>query len=129
MYYNIFGLIPPSFLPVANKRLYEFQLSLLVNKEITISLPDDFILEERDTFVKIFDFYGYDCSDLDLIGECVKINSKEYSLNYYKTEYIGSRFMNPEKKEIAKKEIETFAFKRINDLSLDNLYKSLPSID
>jgi len=87
------------------------------------------ILEERDTFVKIFDFYGYDCSDLDLIGECVKINSKEYSLNYYKTEYIGSRFMNPEKKEIAKKEIETFAFKRINDLSLDNLYKSLPSID
>ena len=87
------------------------------------------ILEERDTFVKIFDFYGYDCSDLDLIGECVKINSKEYSLNYYKTEYIGSRFMNPEKKKIAKKEIETFAFKRINDLSLDNLYKSLPSID
>ena len=87
------------------------------------------ILEERETFVKIFDFYGYDCSNLDLIEECVKINSKEYSLNNYKTEYIGSRFMNPKKKEIAKKEIEKFAFERINDLSLDNLYKSLPSID
>ena len=87
------------------------------------------ILEERETFVKIFDFYGYDCSDLDLISECVKINSKENSLNSYKTEYIGSRFMNPEKKKIAKKEIENFAHKRINDLSLDSLYKSLPSID
>ena len=56
------------------------------------------IILEEETFVKIFDFYGYDCSNLDLIEECVKINSKEYSLNNYKTEYIGSRFMNQKRR-------------------------------
>jgi hypothetical protein len=87
---------------------------------------DKLILEEPTTFLKIFEFYGYDCSSLELIDDCVKINSKENSLKSYKTEYIGSRFMNIKDKLASKEKIQEYAIKKINDLSLNDLYNSLP---
>lgn len=113
------------------KIYYSFWLEYSKNKDLNEFLFIKFSklsLEEEDTFVKILSFYGYDCSKLNLISESVKINSKENSLNYYKTEYVGSRFMNPDKKKIAKQEIESFAMDKINKLSLDKIYNSLPSI-
>ncbi|QDC89753.1 hypothetical protein FIT80_06150 [Candidatus Methylopumilus universalis] len=46
-----FGRLPPTFLPVGNKRLFEAQienLKLTFNEDIFISLPDDFILPIKD---------------------------------------------------------------------------------
>ncbi len=49
-----YGKIPPSFLPLQNKRLIEHQLALLGNLElVVISLPRGFILSTKDQ--KIFD--------------------------------------------------------------------------
>jgi hypothetical protein len=46
------GLLPPSFLPLANRRLYEYQLKLLkqsfLGESIYISLPEDFQLSKVD---------------------------------------------------------------------------------
>ena len=46
-----FGRIPPSFLPVGSKRLYEHQHRILKNNfsKILISLPEAFVLNEIDT--------------------------------------------------------------------------------
>lgn len=45
-----FGKIPPSYLPLQNKRLYEHQLALLnTNETIVLSLPAGFPVNERDT--------------------------------------------------------------------------------
>jgi len=44
-----YGKIPPSFLPLQNKRLFEHQLSLVKNNEIIVlSLPTGFIVAEKD---------------------------------------------------------------------------------
>ena len=48
-----FGEIPPCFLPIGNKCLYEHQYNLLkdLNSRISISIPQDFLL---DKYSKIF---------------------------------------------------------------------------
>ena len=44
-----FGKLPPSMLPLQNKRLFQHQLEIIKNqKDIIISLPFDFVLTERD---------------------------------------------------------------------------------
>ncbi len=44
-----FGRIPPSFLPLANKRLFQHQVDLNTdNQPVYLSLPDDFALSEND---------------------------------------------------------------------------------
>lgn len=45
-----FGTIPPSFLPLGNKRLYEYQIELFksFNQKIFLSLPNDFKLSKLD---------------------------------------------------------------------------------
>ena len=44
-----YGKIPPSFLPLQNKRLYEHQLALVKNEEtIVLSLPAGFEVLGRD---------------------------------------------------------------------------------
>ena len=44
-----FGKLPPSMLPLQNRRLFQHQLELFSNREqIVISLPYDFVLTERD---------------------------------------------------------------------------------
>jgi len=44
-----FGKLPPTMLPLQNKRLFQHQLEILKNqKDVIISLPFDFILTERD---------------------------------------------------------------------------------
>ncbi|MEP7110019.1 MAG: hypothetical protein ABI760_18635 [Ferruginibacter sp.] len=44
-----YGRIPPSFLPLQNKRLYEHQLALLKPDEaIVLSLPAGFVISEKD---------------------------------------------------------------------------------
>lgn len=45
-----FGEIPPSFLPLGNKRLYEFQVELFENikQKIFLSLPKSFCLNKFD---------------------------------------------------------------------------------
>ncbi|HEB9325649.1 TPA: capsular biosynthesis protein [Campylobacter jejuni] len=45
-----FGKIPPSFLPLGNKRLYEYQAELFknFNQKIYLSLPNDFKLNKFD---------------------------------------------------------------------------------
>ena len=44
-----YGKIPPSFLPLQNKRLIEHQLALLGNSDtIVVSLPKGFILSDKD---------------------------------------------------------------------------------
>jgi hypothetical protein len=48
-----FGKLPPTFLPIGNKRLFETQienLKLLFNEDIFISLPDSFTLPIKDEF-------------------------------------------------------------------------------
>ena len=46
-----FGKFPPAFLPIANKRLYKYQLEVIKthfpNEKILISLPDDFSISRR----------------------------------------------------------------------------------
>jgi hypothetical protein len=44
------GLLPPSFLPVGNRRLFEHQLKLFSGETVTISLPSSFSpsIEDRD---------------------------------------------------------------------------------
>lgn len=44
------GLIPPSFLPIGNKRLYEYQIAYFseAESEIYISLPASFLINESD---------------------------------------------------------------------------------
>ena len=46
-----FGRIPPSFLPVGNKRLYEHQAKLFSGYEgaVYISLPEDYIIPHQDS--------------------------------------------------------------------------------
>ena len=45
-----YGKIPPSFLPLQNKRLYEHQLALLNTDEtIVLSLPAGFVISEKDS--------------------------------------------------------------------------------
>ena len=45
-----YGKIPPSFLPIQNKRLYEHQLALLgTNETVILSLPMGFLVSECDT--------------------------------------------------------------------------------
>jgi hypothetical protein len=47
-----FGRLPPSMLPVQNKRLFQHQLEILTNRsDVIISLPFDFVLTERDRFL------------------------------------------------------------------------------
>ena len=44
-----FGKIPPSFLPLGNKRLFQHQISLAPNKaEIFLSIPESFTLADSD---------------------------------------------------------------------------------
>lgn len=45
-----FGKIPPSFLPLGNKRLYEYQIELFknFNQKFFLSLPNDFQLSKFD---------------------------------------------------------------------------------
>jgi hypothetical protein len=44
-----FGKLPPTMLPLQNKRLFQHQLELFSNQEqIVISLPYDFVLTKRD---------------------------------------------------------------------------------
>jgi hypothetical protein len=86
---------------------------------------DELTLEKRETFVKIFNFYNYDCSDLDLIDQCIQINSKKNSLTYNKTKYLGSRFMNEDDKIKVKKKIKDIAIIKIDQLDLSKLYESL----
>lgn len=48
------GLLPPSFLPIGNKRLYEYQIEFLasnMNKEndVYLSIPESYALDEYDT--------------------------------------------------------------------------------
>lgn len=49
------GLLPPSFLPVGNRRLYELQADLLNkwfnNQSIFLSLPDSFSIDQQDAKV------------------------------------------------------------------------------
>ena len=86
---------------------------------------DELALEKKETFLEIFNFYDYDCSDLDLIDQCIQINSKKNSLTHHKTKYVGTRFMKDDEKIRVKKEIEEISIKKINQLDLSNLYKSL----
>jgi hypothetical protein len=52
-----FGKLPPSMLPLQNKRLFQHQLEIIKNqKDVIISLPFDFILTERDR--SLFEEYG-----------------------------------------------------------------------
>ncbi|WP_236033205.1 hypothetical protein [Helicobacter turcicus] len=45
-----FGKIPPAFLPLGNKRLYEYQIELFSsrNEKIALSLPKSFKIDETD---------------------------------------------------------------------------------
>lgn len=44
-----FGKIPPSFLPLGNRRLYQYQISLAPEDvDIYLSLPDTFVLSKTD---------------------------------------------------------------------------------
>ena len=44
-----FGKIPPSFLPVGNRRLLQHQVKLIPNsKSIYLSLPEDYVLANAD---------------------------------------------------------------------------------
>jgi hypothetical protein len=47
-----FGQLPPSFLPLGNKRLFEHQIAFLKkefqNEQIYLSLPENFIFSKRD---------------------------------------------------------------------------------
>lgn len=45
-----FGLVPPAFLPVGNKRLYEHQIEIFhaYCERIILTLPDTFLLPDRD---------------------------------------------------------------------------------
>ena len=43
-----FGKIPPCFLPVQNKRLYEHQINLIGNKEIILSIPENYKVPKVD---------------------------------------------------------------------------------
>jgi len=43
-----FGKIPPSFLPLGGKRLYEYQIKLFPNKKVVLSLPEDFKISYSD---------------------------------------------------------------------------------
>jgi hypothetical protein len=44
-----YGNIPPCFLPIQNKRLYEHQLSLIgINETVVLSLPIGFLVSEYD---------------------------------------------------------------------------------
>ena len=49
-----FGRIPPSFLPIGNRRLFEYQLEFLrkalPKHQIFITLPSNFLISSRDTF-------------------------------------------------------------------------------
>lgn len=47
------GQLPPSFLPLGNRRLYARQLATLaaLREPVLMSLPDDFVLEARDASV------------------------------------------------------------------------------
>jgi len=44
------GQLPPSFLPLGNRRLYSRQLATIaaLRERVVMSLPDDFVLEPRD---------------------------------------------------------------------------------
>jgi hypothetical protein len=48
-----FGKIPPSFLPLQNKRLYEHQIRLLskLGEKIIFSIPNNFIMDEYDNYL------------------------------------------------------------------------------
>ena len=113
------------------KEYYSYWLKFSQEKSKTEYLFIKFnklILEETTTFSKIFEFYGYDCSNKELIEECVKLNSKERALKSYKTKYIGSRFMNTEDKLASKEKIQEYGIKVIKELSLNDLYNSLPAL-
>ncbi|EOH9591995.1 capsular biosynthesis protein, partial [Campylobacter jejuni] len=45
-----FGKIPPSFLPLGNKRLYEYQVEIFkdIKQKIVLSLPKSFKLNHHD---------------------------------------------------------------------------------
>ncbi len=43
-----FGKIPPSFLPLGSKRLYEHQFKLFKNESIVLSLPKSYVIDELD---------------------------------------------------------------------------------
>jgi hypothetical protein len=43
-----FGKIPPSFLPLGGKRLYEYQARLFPNEKVVLSLPEDFEISYFD---------------------------------------------------------------------------------
>lgn len=44
------GKLPPAFVPIGNKRLYEYQVKLFnsLNEKIVLSLPQSFVLEQAD---------------------------------------------------------------------------------
>ena len=59
-----FGKIPPSFLPLQNKRLFEHQFKISDEKQIHLSVPDS---------------YNISKVDLELLNK--NINSRKYYFN------------------------------------------------
>lgn len=104
---NIFGLIPPTFLPLANKRLFQHQISLCKDKNnISISIPKNYIIDKKDTII----LNSFDCEIIEVplnvsLGQSIEfcLNTTKRSLNIPLTIIFGDSLFNsiPNKSDIA----------------------------
>ena len=95
------------------------------NKNILYINYNNITKNNFKTFKKIFSFFNYDKIDNNLILNCIKYNSVNFSKKLVNNNFKGTRFTDVKKKKKIALKIYKFLKYEINRLGMNKLYKEL----
>lgn len=95
------------------------------NKNILYINYNNITKNNFKTFKKIFSFFNYDKIDNNLILNCIKYNSVNFSKKLVNNNFKGTRFTDVKKKKKIAIKISKFLKYEINRLGMNKLYKEL----
>lgn len=109
------------------KTYYDFWLKYSKLNKTKVLFIDYKILTTKSNkaFFEICKFINYKISNKELINDCVKYNSKRYSLKLIKTKFEGTRFSNSYERNKIKTKISKHLNKEIKNLNFEKIYKDL----
>jgi hypothetical protein len=109
------------------QKFVNFWRDYLKNKsrnEYLIIKFEDIVNESKKKFLDIINFFGLEV-DNDKIDKSIYYNSKEFIMSDLKSEFQGTRFSNPEKKQNIIDEISDQVKKFESNYELDIIYNQL----
>lgn len=109
------------------QKFVNFWKDYLKNKsrnEYLIIKFEDLVNESKKKFLDIINFFGLEVDD-DKIDKSIYYNSKEFIMSDLKSEFQGTRFSNPEKKQNIIDEISDQFKKFESNNELDIIYNQL----